>query len=286
MLMHSKLYPVLVERSVNTYQKALRMVILYGLVVRMTATQESGIGIAVLQNELELWEQKEKLSDFVVLLPIEWEWFSNSRTRYSLEEYSEQQKKNWSTSKRIVIYDSPEQLLQFIEDSISNKTNDKKIYFGAIPTDLAKRIHTDTGVDVKNYNLSLGSCEIRKILKEHGNEEVESLRGQRAIVEDDFTHIVDIVLNPKIIRLSQEKYMGKPAIIFTGEQNGRMNVVAIVSDKRLDLFVQTAYVNKKRNLSTPISEQALINTPKANSGTVSNYSISQSFCNAIGNLRF
>ena len=49
-----------------------------------------------------------------------------------------------------------------------------------------------------------------------------------------------------------------------------MNVVAVVSDKRLDLFVQTIYANaKKENLSTPIGEQAPINTPEANNGTVS-----------------
>ena len=197
--------------------------------------------------------------------------------KYSLTEYSEQQKKNWSTSKRIVIYDNPQQLSQFIQDSVTNKTMDKKMYFGAIPSDLATRIESDAGVNVENYNLSLGSYEIRKILKDHGNEATESPRGQRAIVEDDFAHIVDIVLNPKNIALSDDTYMGKPAIIFTGEHNGRMNVVAVVSDKRLDLFVQTVFVNvKKGNLSTPIGEQAPINTPEANNGTVSNIKITQS----------
>ena len=55
-----------------------------------------------------------------------------------------------------------------------------------------------------------------------------------------------------------------------------MDVVAVVSDKRLDLFVQTVYVNvKKGNLSTPIGDQAPINTPEASSGTVSNFNASQ-----------
>ena len=56
-----------------------------------------------------------------------------------------------------------------------------------------------------------------------------------------------------------------------------MNVVAVVSDKRLDLFVQTVYTNvKKGNLATPTGEQAPINTPEANSSTVSNNSIRKS----------
>lgn len=197
--------------------------------------------------------------------------------RYSLRGYTEQQKKNWESSKRIVIYDNQEQLSQFISDSIADKTMDKKMYFGAIPADLASRIRSDTGVNVENFNLSLGSYEVRKILKDHGNAAKEAARGQRAIVADDFGHITDVVLNPTEITLSNQDYMGKPAIIFSGDHNGRMNVVAVVSDKRLDLFVQTVYTNvKKGNLATPTGEQSPINTPEANSSTVSNNSIRKS----------
>lgn len=197
--------------------------------------------------------------------------------QYSLREYTEQQKKNWENSKRIVVYNNQQQLTQFISDSIADKTMDKKMYFGAIPSDLAARINSDTGVDVEGYNLSLGSYEVRKILKDHGNAAKEATRGQRAIVADDFGHITDIVLNPTKITLSEQDYMGKPAIIFSGDHNGKMNVVAVVSDKRLDLFVQTVYTNvKKGNLATPTGEQAPINTPEANGSTVSGNSIRNS----------
>ena len=191
-------------------------------------------------------------------------------TRFALKEYSEQQKQNWSASKRIVIYSGQEQLENFVRDSISDKTMSKKMYFGAISNDLAERILADTGINVENYNLSLGSYEIRKILKDHGDGIKEAKRGQRAIVPEDFAHIMDVVLNPDKITLSDDTYMEKPAIIFTGNYNGRMNVVAVVSDKRLDLFVQTAYVNvKKGNLAMPTDERASVNTPGANNGTAS-----------------
>ena len=189
--------------------------------------------------------------------------------KYSLDEYTEHQKENWKSSKRIVVYESNEQLEQFIQDAISDNRSDKKMYFGAIPADLAAKIQADTGLNVEKYNLSLGAYEIRKILKDHGDGVKEALRGQRAIQADDFAHIVDVVLNPTSIELSDQTYMGKPAIIFKGNYNGRMNVVAVVSDKRLDLFVQTIYANtKKENLATPTGEQAPINTPEANSGIV------------------
>ena len=70
--------------------------------------------------------------------------------------------------------------------------------------------------------------------------------------------------------------MGKPVINMSKNLNGKLNIAAVVSDKHLDLFVQTAFVgNKKGNLVTPIAEQAAINTPKASSDTVSNNSISK-----------
>ena len=51
---------------------------------------------------------------------------------------------------------------------------------------------------------------------------------------------------------------------------------AVISDKHLDLFVQTMYAGKKKgNLSTPTDEQASVNTPEANSGTIPVDSVAQ-----------
>ena len=53
-----------------------------------------------------------------------------------------------------------------------------------------------------------------------------------------------------------------------------MTVIGVISDKHMDLFVQTAYISaKKGTLATPIDEQASINTPKASRSTDSVISI-------------
>ncbi len=70
--------------------------------------------------------------------------------------------------------------------------------------------------------------------------------------------------------LSPKLYHGKPVIEFEKNKNGKINVTAYVSDKHIDLIVQTMYANKKSgNFSTPTDEQASANTPEANNGTVS-----------------
>ena len=195
---------------------------------------------------------------------------------YSFSAYTDKQKENWKNAKRIVLYENEAQFRDFISKARHDTDFDKKLYFGAIPSDLAELIKADTGINVENFNCSLSAYEIRKIFKDHGNEAKKSLRGQRAITEDDIVDIPTVIQSPGKIELSAKKYEGKPAIEFSKQTNGTLTVVAVVSDKHLDLFVQTAYVGiKKGNLSTPTGEQAPINTPEANNGTVSEDSIPQ-----------
>lgn len=198
----------------------------------------------------------------------------DSTKRYQLKEYSEKQRDNWKQSKRIEIYQNQEQLSNFISKAIADSTMNKKMYFGAISSDFAAEIQARTGIDVENYNLSLGANEIRKILKSHGNEATEASRGQRAIVKGDFEHILDVVLSPTSIRRESTNYEGKPVIVFSGQHNGTVTVVAVVSDKHLDLFVQTAYASaKKRDLATVIDGKSPYPTSEAARGTVSNSKI-------------
>ena len=65
---------------------------------------------------------------------------------------------------------------QFIQDAIDKKNLGKKMYFGAIPEDLAQRIQQDTGVNVEKYNCTLRPSEIRKIFDDHASEGTEALR--------------------------------------------------------------------------------------------------------------
>ncbi len=198
--------------------------------------------------------------------------------KYSFKNYSQQQIANWSNSKRIVVYDGTESHLKnFVDSSLLDRGFDKKLYFGAVSKDLGSEIYKETGIDVTGFNCSLSSSEIRKILKDHGNEQKENLRGQRAVSEKDIMLIPKVILSADKISLSKKLYNGKSAIEFMkNDSNEKITVVAVVSDKHMDLFVQTEYVNiKKGNLAKPTSEQALVNTPEANIGTVSKISISQ-----------
>ena len=187
-----------------------------------------------------------------------------------LRSYTQSEKENWKYSKRIVLCDGIENFRQFVSNALTSKEQThKKMYFGAITQNLATEIKNATGVNVEGYNLSLGEDEIRKIKKSHGNEKTETSRGQRPVTEADYLAIPDIVQNADSIKRSDSDYEGKPALEFRKRNGNELTtVVAVVSDKRLDVFVQTAYINKKGgSIATPESVQADSFTPVATGGT-------------------
>ena len=187
-----------------------------------------------------------------------------------LRSYTQSEKENWKYSKRIVLCDGIENFRQFVSNALTSKEQThKKMYFGAITQNLATEIKNAAGVNVEGYNLSLGEDEIRKIKKSHGNEKTETSRGQRPVTEADYLVIPDIVQNADSIKRSDSDYEGKPALEFRKRNGNELTtVVAVVSDKRLDVFVQTAYINKKGgSIATPESVQADSFTPVATGGT-------------------
>lgn len=186
----------------------------------------------------------------------------NSKKQFSLKEYDESQINNGAGSKKIVIYKDDEQLLKFVNDSLNNKNKGKKIYLGMVPDKLAGYVLQQTGVDISNRNVVVDSSEINKIIKDHGNEETENLRCQRAITPNDFLDIRTIIESPDKVELADGDYFGRSMIKFIKKLNGRTTIVTYDSRKHNDLRVQTMYSGQnKKSLATATPEQADVNTP-------------------------
>ncbi len=189
---------------------------------------------------------------------------------FMLKAYTDKQKENWVGSKRIVLYENEKQFREFINESLNNKQYNKKMYFGAVSSELAELIRNKTGIEAEGYNVSLSSNEIRKIIKDHGDENKELPRGQRAVTADDFLNIPKVIQSPDEIRKGQKDYDGKPVILFDKVFKGQFTVVAVVSDKHLDIRVQTSYIGiKKGNLATPVDASSPAFTSETSRGTVS-----------------
>ncbi len=202
---------------------------------------------------------------------------AKNTARYSLVEYDEHQKDNWKGSKSIVIYENDEQMLDFVHEALTDNTFKKKMYLGKIGSEHAAYIRAETGINVENYNCTLHADEIRKVRTDHGDEKREKLRGQRAILPDDYLLIKEVMESPERVKRGDTGYQNKPVLIFRKLIDGsKVEVVAVVSKKHLDLRLQTMYAGiKKESIATTISEQADINTPEAVRGTAPTKIIAQ-----------
>ena len=194
------------------------------------------------------------------------------RVSQYVDSYSDHQKNNWKNSKKIVLYESETQLKQFVEDAKERKNAGKKLYFGKIQDEVAKRIESELGYDVNGYNCALYSDNVKKIFKDHGDEAKENQRGQRAVEVNDFVRIPEVVATATEIE-SGGDYNGQPVIHF--KKDG-ITVVGVITEGALDLYPQTMYISKKnRSLATATDEQAPVYTSETTRSTASTNSISQ-----------
>lgn len=202
---------------------------------------------------------------------------SKSGKQYQLVPYSETQIENWKNSKNIVLYKDQKQFEAFIDDAIKASSSGKKIYFGKVDSELAAYLQQAAGVWLEGYNCTLRANEVKKVLKGHGDSS-EELQGQKPVKKEDFLKVREILESPDYAARSERTYDGKPAIYFVKDYGEHMTtVVAVVSDKHLDLRLQTMYHGaEKKNLATPRPVQADLFTPEAVRGTVPKDSIPES----------
>ncbi len=56
----------------------------------------------------------------------------------NLEPYSEKQRENWKSSKKIEIYEDDSQVIRFVECAVARKNAGEKLYFGMIGDEVAE----------------------------------------------------------------------------------------------------------------------------------------------------
>lgn len=82
--------------------------------------------------------------------------FDMSRKKH-LKPYTKKQIENWGHSSKIEIYKDEQHLMEFVKKAKSEKTSNKKMYFGIIPSDLAERVKKMFQVDIEGHRFWLYS---------------------------------------------------------------------------------------------------------------------------------
>jgi hypothetical protein len=156
------------------------------------------------------------------------------------KEYTPQEINNWAGNKNIHIAKNEGDIRNFVERAICDKDFAGKLLLGKIDNDLAGRIKTETGIDLRDYNLELRAVDIRHIFNKHGSDTTESPRGQRAVTADDIVNFKNIVGNFDNAVVSADK-----KLTFIKNANGKVNAITVYANKYRSLSLKTMWVNKK-----------------------------------------
>lgn len=156
----------------------------------------------------------------------------------------------------------------------TNKFSKGKTILGKINDFAKNKIQQLLGIDVSNRQHTLADNDIRHMLNEHGNAEIEAKRGQIPITEADVKRIPSIIDSPDDIVLGSRHQDGQTVRYVKKFEDGINFVVEVVPEKSGALKIKTMW--KK-----PIAVVNSINTPNLTSKTEGNMINSTSSNNII-----
>lgn len=134
---------------------------------------------------------------------------------------------------------------KFVDNSLKNRKEKGRFYFGRVSEELNNDILASTGIDALNKNIRIRSDEIQHGIDEHGNPQKEEAIGQIAVTPDDIKNIPAVFNKPDSIELSETTdRTGKPAILFSKRIDGTIVTVAGVYDNHNSLDIDTIYIKK------------------------------------------
>ena len=191
--------------------------------------------------------------------------------KYSLPDsigvYSAEERQRIKAKKENIIARSYEDVLEFFEYSISDKSNaGRTMFIGKIANKTADKILKETGLNAFDKSIAINSHDLRHMMKEHGDVDSEEMRNQEAISTENFEYVIETIANPDEVTTVKDEKSGVISLIFKKEITGKTTAITIFSEKRKTLTLKTAWIIKKeQHISQPTNAEALIRTPEAGS---------------------
>ena len=157
-----------------------------------------------------------------------------------------------------------------IQNAILSRNSRKNTFLGTVSDKVASKIKSLFGIDVAGRKHMLSDNDIRHMIKEHGNPEIEKTKGQIAITTKDIEKIPDIINNYDNIIKGNDNKQGQTIRYIKNYTDNRTYVVEVIpnaNDKTL--YIKTMW---KKPITLTNSQK----TPSSTSKTRGNSSSSTS----------
>lgn len=154
--------------------------------------------------------------------------------------------------------DIQKELHNRIQNAILSKNSRKNTFLGTVSDKVANKINSLFGIDVSGRNHIISDYDIRHIIKQHGNTEIERSKGQIAVTAKDIEKIPEIIENYDRIEkgsLNTNNITGKPSdsIRYIKEYDSNTTyVVEIVPETGSTLQVKTMWKKHNKIKKNPI----------------------------------
>lgn len=128
-----------------------------------------------------------------------------------------------------------------INDALINKNPKGAILLGKVKGNIATKIKNILGIDVNNRVHSLSKTDIRHMMAQHGNQQIENSKGQIAITREDILKIPDIINNPDDIIKGTDNKNGKTVRYIKNYGDNISFVVEVVPEKSGRMNIKTMW---------------------------------------------
>lgn len=148
-----------------------------------------------------------------------------------------------------------------IQNALLSKNSRKNTYLGTVSQKVVNKVKSLLNIDISNRKHLIADNDIRHMIKEHGNPEIEKMKGQIAITTKDIEKIPDIINNYDKIVQGTDNKQGKTIRYIKEYSNNQIYVVEVIPKANENsLYIKTMW--KK---STTLTNSN--NTPSSTSET-------------------
>lgn len=221
-------------------------------------------GIIIKDTRYDSKTMGKNNTQYVAFYPEQIKNVDNTNPTNSTDIRYMKSKKGLSTNTEI-----SKELHNRIQNALLSKNSRGRTYLGNVSSKIANKIKQLFGYDVTDRRHVLADNDIRHMIKEHGNPEIEKMKGQIAITTKDIEKIPDIINNyDKIIQGTDNK-QGKTIRYIKKYSDNISYVVEVVPEKGSALKIKTMW---KKSAGVTNSQT----TPSSTSMTKSNLDSSTS----------
>ena len=165
-----------------------------------------------------------------------------------------------------------------IDNALSNSKSKSKSYLGKVTNSVATKIKSLLGIEVKNRKHVLSDNDIRHMMKQHSNQDIESQQGQIAITKEDIKNIPDIINHPDDITKGTDNKLGQTIRYIKRYNDNSTYVVEVVPDNSNALIIKTMW-KKPSTLTNSIAPSSTSETQGSDISSTFTDNISQNMEN-------